>query len=291
MDRKQNSMNLFVNRWKKFKRLLQERGLAYTAQALARRTIDQLDHLVRYFEGRWIEITGNRVALDGLVFDLSAREIRTDLKSYFRRGEYEAGERRLAIKYLPRDKALIELGGCVGVVSCLINRHLEDPSRHWVLEANPAMLATLQRNRDTNGASFEVLNTALAYAGPFVDFEVDDAFVGSRVSRSPPDSLTSTIRVPATTLQTLASELGLHSFNVLCDIEGIECELIENETPLLKNYVGWLVMEEHPRIVGDSAFQKMHAALHAAGFEPIEKCGDVVAYRNTHLNSEAVAYR
>ena len=281
-------MHLFVNRWKKFTRLLQERGLTYTVQALARRTINQLDHLVRYIEGRWIEITGNRVTLDGLVFDLSAREIRTDLKSYFRRGEYEAGERRLAMKYLPRDKALIELGGCVGVVSCLINRCLEDPSRHWVLEANPAMLATLQLNRDTNGAAFQVLNTAIAYAGRFADFEVNDAFVGSRVSRSPLDSVTSTIRVPATTLQALASDLGLDTFSIVCDIEGIECELVANEMSLLKTHVGWIVMEEHPRVVGDLAFQKMHAALNAAGFVPIEKYGDVVAYRNAHLDGDAV---
>lgn len=283
-------MDSFCKRCKTLKRLLQERGPIFTLQTLARRLIAKLDHLVRHIEGRWIEITGNKATLDGLVFDLSAPAIRTDLKSYFRRGEYEAGERRLAIKYLPRDVPLIELGGCVGVVSCLINRHLHNPSQHWVLEANPAMIAPLQVNRDRNRASFQVVNAALAYAGQFVDFEVSDAFVASRVSRSTPNSTTSTIRIPATTLQALASELCLDTFNILCDIEGIECELIANEALVLKTKVRWIVMEEHPRVVGNQAFLEMHEALRSAGFAPIETCGDVVAYRNSHFTKDAAAY-
>jgi FkbM family methyltransferase len=279
-------MNSFLNRCRTVKRLLQERGPAFTLQTLGRRLITQLDHLVRHLEGRWIEITGNKVTLDGLVFDLSAPEIRTDLKSYFSRGEYEVGERRLAIKYLPRDIPLIELGGCVGVVACLINRLLHDPQQHWVLEANPAMCAPLKVNRERNRACFQVVNTAIAYAGQFVDFEVNDAFVGSKVSQSAPSPSVSTLRVPATTLQALASELCLDTFNILCDIEGIECELIANEALLLKTSVRWIVMEEHPRVVSNQELQKMHTTLNSAGFVPVETCGDVVAYRNTHFTKD-----
>jgi predicted O-methyltransferase YrrM len=45
------------------------------------------------------------------------------------------------------EERVLELGGCLGVVSCSINTLLRDPSRHVVVEANPKLLAYLYENR------------------------------------------------------------------------------------------------------------------------------------------------
>jgi hypothetical protein len=50
----------------------------------------------------------------------------------------------------------MDRGGCIGVVSCVINRVLQEPSRHVVVEGNPYIIPALQCNRDFNGCSFQI---------------------------------------------------------------------------------------------------------------------------------------
>ena len=87
-----------------------------------------LRRLLSQFSGRYIR------PIIGLVFDLSGAVYRVDgcrfeipthltdrnYRSAFVLGEYEAAERRLIRQFLRADDRVIESGGCVGVLSCLV---------------------------------------------------------------------------------------------------------------------------------------------------------------------------
>jgi hypothetical protein len=102
------------------------------------------DHLVREYrtKGLRFEIPRN----------LTTREFRGQVLLH----GYEIPERTLIRKYVAEDATVLELGGCLGVVSCLVNRILADPRRHVVFEAHPQVAPILEANRARNGCQFQV---------------------------------------------------------------------------------------------------------------------------------------
>jgi hypothetical protein len=96
--------------------------------------------------GRAIELFGNRVQMDGMIFSVDCPLISTPHKSTLAFGLHEMEERELVERWLPRDIPTFELGGGLGVVSCLINRKLARPSDQIVVEANPIMIPILEQN-------------------------------------------------------------------------------------------------------------------------------------------------
>ena len=122
---------------------LQKEGMA----RFIRRVFQELAHRAkraksfsrRYIAGRWVELRGDEWELDGMMFSLNSPGIATHYKNRFVSGGHEDKERRLVVKHVRRDLPVIEGGGCVGVVSCVTNRLLQDPKRHIVVEANPKL--------------------------------------------------------------------------------------------------------------------------------------------------------
>ena len=79
-------------------------------------------------------------------------------------------ERRAVKKHLRRDLPVIELGGALGVVACITNKLLADPTAHVVVEANPLAIPQLQLNKESNHCAFEIVNRAIAYGVDAVTF-------------------------------------------------------------------------------------------------------------------------
>ncbi|MDX1564158.1 MAG: hypothetical protein R3236_02075, partial [Phycisphaeraceae bacterium] len=113
--------------------------------------------------GRWVERRGNRVDFQGLKISVDCPAITTPQKSTLYYNLYETEEIEAIGRHLNPGLPVIELGACIGVLSCLTNRKLTDPSRHAVVEANPDLIETLQANRAANGCSFEIHHGAIAY--------------------------------------------------------------------------------------------------------------------------------
>lgn len=61
--------------------------------------------------------------------------------------------------YIPSDSVVLEIGSQYGVVSCLINRTLEDPKNHLVVESD---INSLTKNRDHNNCQFQIFNGILS---------------------------------------------------------------------------------------------------------------------------------
>src|SRR5881396_635135 len=123
-----------------------------------------------WWAGRLVELTGNRVHIDGCRFSVNSFAIKTEIKSRFLLGTYEEAERNAIRRFLDPSLPVVEFGASVGVIACLTNHMLKDPRRHVVVEANPALLPLLKANCERNDCRFTVLHSAVAYGSDEVLF-------------------------------------------------------------------------------------------------------------------------
>jgi FkbM family methyltransferase len=217
-----------------------------------------------------IELTGNRVRIEGMTFSLDSPLIATPLKSTIFFGLHEVDEREMLNRWLPKDLAVVELGAGIGVVSCLTNRKLARPQDHVVLEVNPPLVPLLERNRKLNDCQFGIINKGLSYDSETVELSVNQNFVGTRRAsltglQSDGNSATTFI-VPATTLKSIIETAGMDQIALICDIEGTELALVEREIDTIRQHVRFILVELHPRVLGLEATTRIIDTLVSAGF-------------------------
>lgn len=236
-----------------------------------------------YWQGRAVEMMGNRRRLHGLWFDLSDPYIETFYKAPFFLGNYEQAELRLIRRYVPTDEPVIEMGAALGFTACCTNRRLDNRTQHMVLEANPRIIPTLERNRAINHCQFQIVQAALGYNAPSITLWVPPYFYGSstRVERG------EAIDVNTTTLKHLMDEAEFERFNLIVDIEGGEIDLLEHESNLLLRHVGWLVVERHAIIVGEDVDRAFDDRLKQIGFEVVDQAHWTTVYRNRLLQAKS----
>lgn len=226
------------------------------------------------------------VRLDGCRFDAGGGEAGREMREMMLRGLHEKPEREALARFLDPSAPVVELGACIGVVACLVNRRLSDATRHVVVEANPDIVPTLAGNRERNDCRFEIVHAALAYgAGGEVTFHVAEDPLCSRVGGGEgAGDAARAITVPAVTLAEVLDGRGFGRCTLVCDIEGAEVELIRREPEVLRSRVATLFIETHDRLLGDAAPPGGTArALEELGFEAVYEGGDVYVFRNRLL--------
>jgi FkbM family methyltransferase len=212
-----------------------------------------------------------KVRLDGCTFDLAGIP-NGSTKLQLITNKYEWAERHAILRYLRRDIPVIELGGSMGVVACVTNKILKDPTAHVVVEANPLAIPRLEQNRRVNGRRFEIVNRAIAYGTDSVTFRPSTEMAGSSITRpgdEPP------VTVPTVALGELAHDRGFKRFSLVCDIEGLEYDLVCQEAEVLRN-ADTIIMETHARFIGEEKFRDMMARLEQLGFGIVAQIGFVV---------------
>jgi FkbM family methyltransferase len=253
------------------------RGLGRALRQAALRRVSARFNQEYWWQGRIVELLGNRALVDGIAVDLAHPQVSTLLKAFFLKGIYELPERRLLKRYLPPHLPVIELGASIGVVSCVTNRRLVDPERHIVVEPDERLLPVIAGNRGANACSFEVVHAALAYGSDSAAFCPSPLFTSGSLHGEG-----DTVRVPATTVRALAERAGFDRFNLICDIEGMEVELVRHELSFLREHAQWLLVEMHPFPFGAPAMYDTDIALQNAGFALVE------AYRMPHMADQGV---
>jgi FkbM family methyltransferase len=227
--------------------------------------------------GRLVELGGNQVTIEGLHFSVDNPLITTREKGLLDVGLHETAEIALAHQYVVVELPVVELGGGIGVVSCIINRRLTRPTDHVVVEANAALIPTLEANRRLNGAGFQIRNVALAYGSVETALAID-AFATSRVGGVGRRALVATA-----TLASLLEKTGFERSNLVIDIEGAEVDLVEREGLLLSSRAEIIIVETHPQIVGAEATARMLAGLRTLGFAELARVRNVFAFENRAL--------
>jgi len=212
------------------------------------------------------------VRLDGCRFTIAKDRVPANVVDLLLSDLYEEPERKALRRFLNPELPVIELGACIGVVSCLTNRRLRNPENHVVVEANPGLLPLLEQNRARNECRFEIVHAAVSPGAEAITFRVDDNILASSVHGDDGRSVT----VNAVTLERLLNDHGFQQATLICDIEGAELELVKHELKTLGERVSTIIMELHDRIVGQEPTQRMLASLESAGFKIVSRDGDVV---------------
>jgi FkbM family methyltransferase len=189
--------------------------------------------------------------------------------------EYEAPERRAVARYIRRGLPVVELGGSMGVVACVTNRLLKNPAAHVVVEANPLVIPQLELNRSLNHCRFEILNRAIAYGMESVTFRPSSNVCVSSITTAGDQE---PVTVQTIQLRDIVREHGFARFNLICDIEGLEYDLICHEMDVLKN-ADTIILETHARFIGEDKNRLMMSELEQAGFRSVKEIGYVVVLR------------
>ena len=201
----------------------------------------------------------------------------TSMKLELLTGEYEKPEREAVLHYLQADWSVIELGGCIGVVSCITNKLLDNPANHLVLELNPLVLPYLRSNRDANGCAFHIMDKALAYGSETVTFKPSLDFWGNSLFHAGGQS---PVTVKTTTLANLVEERHFDNFALICDIEGQEYELITREPETIRK-AELIVLEVHPHILGNEKVEFLLSILKNLGFGVLSQSKNVISFRKS----------
>ena len=141
--------------------------------------------------------------------------------------EWEKEESKI-VNYLSDDSIILELGGCIGYLSCLMNKVINN--EHFVLEANPKLISTLNKNKKINGCDFKIINSVLIEDENIktVKFNIDNrSILGSSIEELPKGRLLEEVILPTITIDQIERNNNIN-FNVLvCDIEGSEYDLFD----------------------------------------------------------------
>lgn len=232
--------------------------------------------------GRFMGRPTDIVRLDGCRFSIATDRVPANVIDLLLSDLYEEPERKALRTFLNPELPVIELGGCIGVVSCLTNRRLRRPEQHVVVEANPALLPLLEENRARNDCRFEIVHAAVSYGVDTIKFNVDDNILASSVggderrAAAVATVTVATVAVATMTLERLLNEHGFARATLICDIEGAELQLVEHELKTIGERVPTIIMELHDRIVGQEQTQGMLSHLESAGFKIMSREGDVV---------------
>jgi FkbM family methyltransferase len=235
------------------------RSLAYAGKSLP--IGDAGVAAAKFVAGVAFDLFKGRYKVDGMVFEVPREHTPIVMRGRFMAGTYEEAERQLAMRHLPPDSTVLELGGCIGVVSCTVNRILTDPRRHVVLEAHPALPAVLERNRDANGCKFAVRHAVLSRQDDLRFSLVD--LTGSHVVA------VEGVSVPTVALEELERDTGLSFDALVMDIEGGEAAVID-ENPAWFDRLRFLLIEFTPSALGVHGVSQLREKLVARGLRHID---------------------
>jgi FkbM family methyltransferase len=217
----------------------------------------------------------------GLAFDLFMRDYKTEGMTFsipralttrihrarFFLDTHEADERHLARQYIAPDSTVLELGACLGVVSCLINRLLRQPKRHVAVEANPNLIPILEENKARNSCEF-IIESGMVSKTSDGTFYLDDCIVVS----GPVAESERRITVPVFSIEDLEAKHGLEFDTLFMDIQGGECALLEEHSDFLQR-VRTVILELHPHLVGAERVKRTRDLLSASGLRVVEARG------------------
>lgn len=205
------------------------------------------------------------------------READVKLRYDLARGRpYEEAEAQMIRAHLGLGTPVIELGGCMGIISALIRSRIGPDASHIVVEANPrlAQLCTPNANIGAAAGATQIVVAAVDYSGAeTVSFDTGHTAHGGHVAAG------GGLSVPTTTLAKLAEGLPDGPFALICDIEGAETGLIERDAAMLDR-VSLFVLETHPKVYpgGMADTQRLLAAIEARGMRRVAQVKNVYAF-------------
>jgi FkbM family methyltransferase len=236
---------------------------AYATKGLARtRAGSSVMNAARAAAGLCFDTFQGRYETEGMVFAIPKEHTTRSMRGKFFADTYELPERTLAKRHLPGSSRVLELGGCIGVLSCLINRLLDRPTCHVVVEANPSLVPTLEHNGTINRAAFKIESCVVSRRAParlVIHRNMDSSYVDG-----------DGIPVVTKTLEALEAAHEMEFDAIVMDIEGGEASFIEDHPGKLRQ-LSFLMIEFHPDSLGEATVDRLRGLLRDAGLRKIDQ--------------------
>jgi FkbM family methyltransferase len=221
-----------------------------------------VNHAAKYAAGCYFDLRRNPYRTEGMTFEIPREHTTRVMRGRFAADTYELPERELIRKHLPPEARVLELGGCIGVVSCLINRLLSEPDAHVVVEANPLLIPFLERNRDINRARFSVEQCVVSRSSEAIlkiNANMDSSKTGD-----------GGLKVPTRTLEHIEGMYHLKFDALVMDIEGSESEFIRDNRATLQR-MHFIMVEFHPSLIGEAEVGVLRQILIESGLDKVDQ--------------------
>jgi len=219
------------------------------------------------------QIRNKPISVYGIQYDIFHSSVPQPYRDLILYERYEFNEVKLVQKYMNPTTPVIELGAGLGVVSCVISL-IAYGTDHIAVEANTALIDNLQHQRDINKLHFDIINMAYHPTHDCVEFDNSDQFSERSVIQSENNS---TQTIDAVNLETLSNSFKQPRFNLVCDIEGLEWIMIQEEGNLLSDKAMNVVLETHPDKV---PVMELVDRMDTLGFKKVDEKGNVYAFAN-----------
>ncbi len=195
----------------------------------------------KYISGFLFDVFIRHYETNGLKFKIPFKLTTRAFRGRFFLGKYESKEEYEFIqKYLSKNDIVLELGACIGVLSCFVNRWLSATKNHVVVEANPLLIEYLEHNRNWNSCNFNIENCMIS-KNKRNNFYLHNMIIGGSDKRK----TNKKIEVAGKTFQEIEKKYNLSFSALIIDIEGGELQLLKENQDYLKQ-INILFIEVHP---------------------------------------------
>jgi FkbM family methyltransferase len=229
--------------------------------------------VVQPIQGAIFDLAGGRFRADGCEFIIPTDITSMSYRACFLKGDYETEERSLIKAFVRPTDSVLELGACLGIVSCVTNKMLADKTRHVVVEGNPFCIPVLHRNREHNQCGFLIENCAVSHQ-PDATFYLHPIYVVGGTTERKSDM---PVRVPTRTLAELDARYGPFTTLVI-DVEGAELKIFSLSREQLSRY-RLVIVELHDWAIGADGVARCREILTAAGLKFQQRLGLTEAWR------------
>lgn len=195
-----------------------------------------------------------------------------------RRRPYEAPEARMVRQHIRPGMNVLELGGCMGVVSATIRSRIGPTAKRVVAEPVPRLAEICRANASIGadpGTTDVVCAAVACTGGTNATFHSSDNAHSGRLARAGETGM----RVATVTLDELVARLPEGPFALVCDIEGTELELLERASDALRR-TEVLILETHPRRYADPArgLESIRRRIQELGLEEVDADSNVLCF-------------
>jgi len=150
------------------------------------------------------------------------------------------------IQHLPANSTVLELGGCLGVFSGVLNKKLSDQHKHIVLEANPDLMTILNQVKIDNDLLYTPINAMLGTISGQQSFYKHPSYALSSCSKKHADFYIECL-INQYTINELENKYNMIFDTICMDIEGGEYVLYQEDFFSNKhiNNIKYLLIEMH----------------------------------------------
>lgn len=230
------------------------------------RPTDYLKALKFLVAGWYFDVFKRKFTAGGCSFEIPESLTTRAGRGYFALDLYENVERKLVSDFIKGNERVLELGACIGIISCIVNKRLNDPSKHVVVEANPKVIPYLNNNKQMNGCKFSIENCVISSNKEEI-FSFGDSIVsGSLLQKA--GQVTSTA-VKGVRIEDLEKNHHFEFDTLIIDIEGGEYNLLLENKNKLKQF-RMIIIENHPHLLADKQIKEYEGLLEENNFSAVQ---------------------